>query len=106
MIIEIAVGVGILIFAILAFFIIRTLLTLQATLKRVDNLLWDLEIKSKNFDALLRSISLLGDVTEAATEKINQTYFDTKDKEIVKKGDWAEWLLLSLKLGSNFIKRR
>lgn len=108
MIIEISVAIAVLIFAILAFFIIRTLFVLQNTLKRVDNTLWDLEMKVKNLDPLLITLSQLGEVCEDKSEQLKKAYFTPRPSEEVKSSsaDLVEWLMLSVKLGSKFLKRR
>ncbi len=108
MIIEISVAIAVLIFAILAFFIIRTLFVLQRTLKRIDHALFEMELKSKNLDPLLRTLSNLGDYCETKSERLaNEEHRDQKFTSTSGwTSEWADWLLLSLKLGTKFLNRR
>lgn len=103
MIIEISVAVAVLIFAILTFFIVQTLLRLQKTLSRVNILLLDMEIKSKQLDSVVRSLSNLGEVCELETEQFKRNSLGRKEQEVP---EWVDWLALSMKLGAKLIKRR
>lgn len=104
MIIEVSVALAVLIFAILAFFIVKTLLRLQRTLNSVDCLLIDVEIKSKNLDALVRSLSNLGEICEMETEEFKKACMERRKQESTP--EWVDWLALSMKLGAKLIKRR
>lgn len=67
---EIAAVAAVVIFAILAFFIIQTLLSLQKTLKRIDQISLELDLKAKRFDSTLNAISNIGDIAEEKTAHI------------------------------------
>lgn len=109
MIIEISIAIAVFIFAVLAFFIIRTLISLQHTLRRFDHLSLDMEIKLKNVDSLLRTLSNIGDITEQKTHLIKKDYFANSEETHQTNNyteDLSEWLVSSIKLGSKLINRR
>lgn len=88
MIFEICALISVCLFALLAFFIIRTL-------NVVHHLISQLELRLIHFDSLLRAISNLGDLCEKETE--------TKQEF---PSELVEWLLLSMKLSKKLLKRR
>lgn len=110
MIFEISIAIAVLIFAILVFFIVKTLLILQRTLKRVDVLLFDIELKSKHLDSLTRSLSNIGEICENETDRLKEAYAERTTRQrceaVYATSDWAEWLVLSLNLGAKLLKKR
>ena len=108
MIIEISLALAVLIFAVLAVYIIQTLIALQATLRRIDAASIELALKLRNLDSTLRTISNLGEITEHETEKLKLNFMqqDQLPKSSNFKTDLAEWLLASVKLGSKLYSRR
>lgn len=106
---EIAAISAVVIFAILSYFLIRTLLSLQRTLRKVDFLATELDIKMKQMDSITKTISNLGDICEDKTARIRQQYIEKKERpcnEGMFTEDIAEWILASLKLGSNYLRRK
>ena len=110
MIIEISVAVAVALFAILSIFIIRTLMSLQRSMRRVDQAIVDVEMKMRNFDSSLKALSNIGDICEQETLQLKQKFLTKHEKKIVEKecvtSDLAEWLIVSIKLGEKLLKRR
>lgn len=106
---EIAAISAVIVFAILAFFIIRTLLALQKTLKRVDELTLDLDLKIKRFDSTFNAISNIGDICEQKTAHVRNDFYK-KDYVAAKTDDYsddlAELLVAGIKIGTKIITRR
>jgi hypothetical protein len=107
MIIEISIAIAVLIFAILAFFIIRTLITLRITLKQVEELTFEARLKIQDLDSSFNALANLGDMCESETERMREKYLeksvchtsDTSD-------DLIDWLRASIKLGGKYLTRR
>lgn len=113
---EIIAGIAVVLFAILIFFIIRTLISVNRTIQHVDFTIVKMEMRMKSIDPILRSISNLGEIGEEKTahlkeecrkrslyeERVNHQRF----QEDSVKGDLAEWVLLSANLATKFFKRR
>ncbi len=64
---EIFLGIALLVFVILAYFIIHTLLKFQRTLCQATTLLESIKLKLNTTDSLLHSLSNLGDICEQKT---------------------------------------
>lgn len=106
---EIAAISAVVIFAILSFFLIRTLVSLQHTLRRVDHLAIELDIKMKQLNSLVKTVSHLGDICEEKTARLKEQYIEKKESashESVFTEDIAAWILTSFRLGSKLLKRR
>ena len=109
MIIEISVAVAVLIFAILTFFVVRTLITLQSSLKRIDRLMLEVDLKIRHLESTMRTISNLGDIAEQQTEQLKQQLanrVDDVEKSSECSGDLATWLIASVNLGGKLLARR
>lgn len=110
MVIEIAVAISVFIFALLAFFIIRTLCAFQQSLRRINQLLWEMEIKMKNVDPLLRTLSNLGECCEQETERLKKACLVPRTEEAIPKlsftSEIVEWILVSLNLVKKIFTRR
>lgn len=109
MIYDISIVVAVLIFAILTIFIVRTLISLQKTLCRVNQMTLSIESKMNNLDSTLHAVSNLGDICENETERLKSYYFERKS-DCVQSPDsaqeFAEWVVLSVKLGDKILNRR
>ena len=106
--IEISIALAVLIFAILSFFVIQTLIALKSSLHKIDHMTQELEIKTKNVDSFLHALSNLGDICEHKTNQLKQAYLEkqiqfTETNSIVN--ELAEWLLLSASLGEKLLKK-
>lgn len=109
--------IAVIIFAILVFFIVRTLLTVNRTLQHVDFTMVKLEMRMKSIDPLLKSVSNLGDIAEDKTSHLKEEccrraslceekqYYKRQSQDEIK-GELAEWVLLSANLATKFFKRR
>ncbi|MBA3239266.1 MAG: hypothetical protein H0T62_13095 [Parachlamydiaceae bacterium] len=108
MIFEISAIIAVLIFAILAFYIIRTLLTLQTSLKDIHQITSELTHKLRLMESTFNTIATLGDMSE---EKIkNMREYEIKSRELHRiKNDYSEdmsdIILAALKLGSKYFRR-
>ena len=106
---EIAAIAAVIIFAILSFYIIRTLISLQHTLRRVDLIALEMDCKIKHLDSTIKAVSNLGDICEEKTARLREQYLQEKERESQKldcSDDLADWLVASLKLGAKFIRRK
>lgn len=106
---EISAMAGVIIFAVLTFYIIRTLLAVRHSLRRLDHLMFELDIKTKHMESTLKSISNIGDICEEKTKRLREHYIEKKELESHKDDsseELAEWLLASLKLGTQFLRRK
>lgn len=108
MIIEICVVIAVVIFAVLAYVTIQTQLALQKTLRTLDIASLDFLVKLQNLESVLRTISNVGEITESETDRLKALYKRNKEfhPDFVNKNDLAEWIALSIKLGSKFCSRR
>lgn len=108
MLIEISVATAVLIFAILSFFIIRALVSLQCSLTHINTLVIDLQDKTKKLDSTVKTIANLGDICEDKSERLKNVYLEHQKEELSSRGectrDCAEWIVLSLKLGEKLFK--
>lgn len=91
MIFEICALIAVIIFAVLAFALILTLTALF-------RLVTDMENKLRKCDALLRTVETMGDVCEREMEVIKN------DPNLSH--DLMDWVLVSLKLSQQLLKRR
>ena len=64
MIFEVCAIISVVIFTILAFFVIRTLCALQRNLISVNQVTQDISHKMKLMDSTFKSLSALGDMSE------------------------------------------
>ena len=105
--------ISVVIFAILAFFAIRTLYALQQNLINVNNVTQDISHKMKLMDSTFKSISALGDMSETKLTELRDTQIKYNEfvdkKEFTNSGDYsedlAEVVLAALKLGIKFFRR-
>ena len=102
---EICAIVAVGIFAALAYFLIQTLLSVQRSLKRSDQLIDDVKIKMGNLNPFFHSLSNVGEVTERQSERFKQSALSSNPTSN-HSYDLLEWLILSIKLGEKFINRR
>jgi hypothetical protein len=110
---EVCAIISVVIFAILAFFAIRTLCALQQNLVNVNNVTQEISHKMKLMDSTFKSISALGDMSEIKLnelrdEQIKFNEFVNK-KDFTNKTDYSEDLtdlvLASLRLGIKLFRR-
>ncbi len=134
MVIEISVAVAVFIFAILTVFIVRTLMSVQKALDRIDHTVADVEKKMSNLDPSLHAIANIGTIFEKKTDELKNSYFQEQKETIPqlshdakkesshehKKGcrcdkdknetgftkELVDWLIVSIKLGEKLLNRR
>lgn len=111
MAIEISAALAALFFAILVVFVVKTLISLQRTLKKVNILLDETAIKARQLDGLMQSLSNVGDICERETDRLKKGYTERKmarerEEDLAPASEWAEWLALSLKIGAKLLKRK
>lgn len=111
MVIEISLAIAIFLFAVLVFFIIQTLLSVQRSLVRVNQMSIDMENRMKNFDPILHTIANLGDICEKESECVKNVYFAKRidnypSREPGLSCELIDWIVLSVKLGEKLINRR
>jgi len=103
MTIELSVAIAVLIFAVLAVFVIITLL-------RVNKLLKDFEYKAKSLNPIVNAVSNLGNVCEKKTKDLNARCLSCNEEQLSDSSSYypelATILLLSLKAGEKFLKNR
>lgn len=108
MFIEISIVIALIIFAVLAFYMIRTLIAMQHSLRHLDHLMKETEFKMRNFDSLLHSASNLGDVFKAATGKMKKNYFAPQLEQNYSDNRvsiLADLFVAGLKLGKKFFNK-
>ena len=121
MVFEISAVIAVIIFAVLAFYLIRTLISLQHSLHNMDHLMLDMKLKMKYLDSSFQAISQLGEIGEKQVHKMankmrakearNYEYEDEVHSKKFSQNtasapDLVEWLLLSFKIGESFLKRK
>ncbi len=113
MILEVCAIISVVIFAILAIFVIRTLLALQRNLLSVNQLTQDISHKMKLLDSTFKSISALGEMSEIKLNELRDDQIKYKEivdkKEFTNTNDYSEDLsdlvLASLKLVIKLFRR-
>ncbi len=108
MILEICAILFIVIFGVLAFFAIRTLLAVQHSLRTLDQTTHSLTSKLNNLDSTFRTISHLGDVCEFEAANWKKEAFQSKEESHGSNysRELADWLVISLRLAEKFLRRR
>lgn len=107
MIIEISIAIAVFIFALLAFFLIRTLITLRITLKQVEELTFEARLKIQDLDSSFNAIANLGDMCENETERMREKYLEKSISHTSDTSDdLIDWLRASIKLGGKYLTRR
>jgi hypothetical protein len=113
MIFEVCAIISTVIFAILAFFVIRTLCALRQNLIHVNHLTQDVSHKMKLMDSTFKSISALGDISETKLGELrdDQIRYNglVHKKNFTDKNEYSEDLadivLASLRLGIKLFRR-
>lgn len=107
---EIAAVAAVIVFAILAYYIIQTLLRLQKTLKHIDLLTMDLNVKARSLDSTVNALSNIGDICENKAALFRSELLKQQETEPLPKSDYTDDLVdliyAGLKLGSTYITRR
>lgn len=118
---EIIIGIALFIFAVTAFFLIRTLITLEKTLRKLDILSSESVSLVRNTDRMLdaiqpvfNSINNIGEIADDKTSQLRAHYYMEKEKERIplreKKRltseEIVEWAILSAQLVQKFANRR
>lgn len=91
-------------FAILAFFIIRTLVKLQRTLQNVDHMIKEIQFKLEKTDPLFNSLSNAGEILENKTARWKQNYLEMQ-QSTTRNNDFYDWTLMTVSLLKNYLKR-
>lgn len=120
MYVEVFIGIALLIFAVTAYFLIRTLITLDKTLRKLDILSSESVSLVRNTDRMLdafhpvvHSLSNIGEIVEDKTSQMKTRYYLEKEKERIPvkertltSQEIMEWALLSAQLFQKFVNRR
>lgn len=109
MIFETCAIAAVIIFGILAIYIIRTLQTVQRTLSHHTTLTVHLDEKLKKMDSTFQAISNLGDISEEKTLQLREHLLHPRAVESDNSDsseDLATLLIAGLKLGSKFLRRK
>ncbi|CCB85049.1 putative uncharacterized protein [Parachlamydia acanthamoebae UV-7] len=109
MFIEIMIFISVIVFAVLAYFVIQTLITVQKTLKKLDFFMDGMELRMEKMDPFIRSISNVGDICEEKTHLLQKEFMEKKKVIAFQEeptGDLTDWLLLGLILIKKVLKRR
>lgn len=109
MIFEICAILAVFIFAILAIYIICTLVAVQKTLRQHSALIGHFNDKLRKLDSTFQTISNLGDISEEKTLQLRE-HIQHPKTYIPEQNDYTDdlaiLLLATLKLGSKFLKRK
>ncbi|MBS4167846.1 hypothetical protein [Parachlamydia sp. AcF125] len=109
MFIDAIIVVSVVIFAVLAYFTIRTLITVRKVLTKLGFFMDSMEMRMEKIDPLLRSLANMGEICEEKTYRLQKEWMEKEeaiDLQEEPSGDLAAWLLLSLTLVRKFLKRR
>ncbi len=112
MCLEIISLIALFIFAILSFYIYRTLISLQHILLKVDVLTDELSVKMRKMDSVIQSIANIGDVAVEESLRLRQNYmhdrrFSRERSNSEESSDaLTDLLLASLKVGANYLRRK
>lgn len=107
MIFEICAIIAVLIFAILAFYVIRTLLVLQKSLQDIHQITSELTHKMRLMESTFKTISTLGDMSEEKVRNMRDYEIKYREFQRVKADyseDMADIILAGLKLGSKYFR--
>jgi|GEM_PF-2477737 len=101
---EVSAAIAVFIFAVLAVFIIITLI-------RTNKLLKEIQSKSKNLDSFMHAISSLGDVCERQANQFRANTLSRPASNLDDQGsnyypELATLLMLGLRLGDKFLRRK
>jgi len=104
---ETAITIGIVAFIILCCFIIQTLLQAQKSLKKLEIILTETDIKLRKLDSLINAIENVGEIAEDQTEKLKSVCAcrSIEKKDSLDSQELASWLISSIKLGVKIFKR-
>jgi len=108
MVFEICAIIAVFIFAVLVFYVIRTLQILQCSLRHMNDLSLDLDQRIKQLDSAFNTVSHVGDICEEQIRQCQVQKFQQIESECVKKNlteDISDLIVASLKLGINFLRR-
>ena len=107
---EILATLAFVLFAILIFYIIQTLLAAQSTLKNLNLVLRETEENLKKLNSLTNTLKNISDITEKESEKLKIKYECKKSHEhennLIESEELATWLISSGRLIVNFLKKR
>lgn len=100
-------AIALVVFIVLAIYIIQTLITLQASLRKMNALLTDTDIKLKKLTSVVNTIENVGEVAERETERLKMNYVSRNlaSRDAVDPGELAGWLISGLKLGIKIFKK-
>lgn len=107
MIFEICTIIAVIIFAILAFYVIRTLIALRKSLQDIQQLNSELMHKMRLMESTFQTISALGDVSEEKVKNLRDYEIKYREFQSVKKDyseELADIILAGLKVGSKYFR--
>jgi len=102
MTVEVLTGIGVALFAIVSFFLVRVLITLDRTLRHID-------AKVESLHSSFQALSHLGDVCEDETGRLKQKYLEPPSRGLKEDRTvelTADWLRASIQLVTQFLTRR
>jgi hypothetical protein len=95
---------------ILIYFLIQTLISVQASLRRLDIVLLETESKLKKLTSFINTLENISDITEKESERLKLKYdYETKnliDKDTVDTRELVDLLISGIKFGIKIFKRR
>lgn len=107
---EILATLGVIVLAILIFFVIQTLIKTQSTLKNLDLVLMEAEMNLRKLNSFMNTLENLSDIAEQESERLKNKYECKKhnlvENDVNDSEEIARWLISSIKLGVNFFKKR
>lgn len=104
---EICAGIAVFMLVLLTVFTLRTLRSLEKTLEQINRLSESVEQKIEQTSSTFQSLSNIGDICQKKSFELRQSMLYSQEREPVQANlpeDLAAWLILSLKLGSKFLK--
>lgn len=106
---EILAIIGLILLALLVFYVIQTLIAVQSTLKTLNMVLVEAELNLKKLNPAMNTVKNITEVTEIESEKLKTSYmnFPTKiEKQSMDSEELASWLICTTKIILNIFKKR
>lgn len=98
---------GVILLAVLVYFIYQLLQSIQSSLRKLDMVLWEIDTKLKKLSSLVNSVENISDIVEKETEALKSEYHcNRREPTTLDSEEMASWLISSIKLGLKILKKR
>ena len=98
---------GVILLAVIVYFIYQLLQSIQSSLRKLDMVLWEIDTKLKKLSSLVNSVENISDIVEKETEALKSEYqCNRRDRTTPDSEEMASWVISSIKLGLKIFKKR